>query len=151
MTCGGVVKWGSRTARVMTSAIVAMTSKNFRMPEGGTACTRRARRLFVVAGTSVAMVARIGRVGLGSGVGGHALRRRGRGRVLQPPQVGRVEPPPAGIGGYRLVGAPEAEERAFVPGPADELEPDRQSVREAAGHREPRQAGDVDRQRAGVR
>src|SRR3989304_576915 len=126
MTCGGVVKSGSPTPRLMTSGIVAMTSKNFRMPEGGTACTRRARGLFVGAG----------RVGPGSGVGGgHALGGRGRGRILERPRVGRVEPSPTFVGGDRLVGAPEAEERAFVPGPADELEPDRQSIREAAGHR----------------
>ena len=42
--CGGVVKSGSPTPRLITSGMVAMTSKNLRMPEGGTARTRSDRR-----------------------------------------------------------------------------------------------------------
>ena len=44
MTWGGVVKSGSPTPRLMTSGIVASTSKNLRMPDGGTSRTRRASR-----------------------------------------------------------------------------------------------------------
>ena len=59
MIWGGVVKSGSPTPRLMTSGIVAMTSKNLRMPDGGTAATRRARREADRTAGSTVMTARV--------------------------------------------------------------------------------------------
>ena len=63
-----------------------------------------------------------------------AIRRSAR----QPGQVRRLEAAPVGVRGDGLVGTAEPEQRRLVPGPADELEADRQALRQPARHRHAR-------------
>src|SRR3954453_5965139 len=63
MIWGGVVKSGSPTPRLMTSGMVARTSKNFRIPDGGTLMTRWARRLGVGVATGSVVSAVMGLLG----------------------------------------------------------------------------------------
>ena len=81
MIWGGVVKSGSPTPSEMTSGIVAMTSKNFRMPDGGT--VQDAPRETLADGC---------RDGIG-GLGGHGTPSgRGRREYTRPTGVAALQP-----------------------------------------------------------
>ena len=58
-TWGGESKSGSPTPRLITSGMVAITSKNLRMPDGGTDSTRWARRWRVAGACGSVVIARV--------------------------------------------------------------------------------------------
>src|SRR5215213_2768522 len=113
MICVGVVKSGSPTPRLITSGMVAMTSKNFRMPDGGTARTRSDRRwrAAIIGSAVIRLVPRFG------------CRPSIRSEGGEP---GRLQVSPARVGGDGFIGAAQLEQACLVPRAAYELEPDGQ-------------------------